>query len=227
MGHRDPSADEPSGHFSMAAHADEWAEALGEKAELMEMLGESLARTEWAAMSSDERFSTAFKAFKHGNPKQPTHRIYQNALMEVGYTTERRKADAMARFIVAKNAKVGDKVHCPGCNAKFKKATYQHTFCKEKRKDYSNCKDFINNWFSTKRLARTMTRIGPQPKHRPKLGTPEVHDNGGVSMLDEMKNVPKEMQDIQLYNNAAELKMVKKWLADGTISKEALQGLLG
>jgi len=191
MGHRDPSADEPGGHFSMAEHADEWMESLGLKRELLRELQIAGAKRRWADMSNDERFKTSFKTFKHQFPNQPTHRIYQNALMECGYTDKRRQAEAMARFVIAQNAKVGETFHCPGCNQLVTKKTYQHKFCKEKKNGYSNCKDFINNWFSTERLARVKAWTGEQPKVKPALGTPEVHDVDGLSMLDEMKNVPK------------------------------------
>ena len=216
MGHRGSSAEEPNGHFSMAEHADEWMESLGLKQDLLYALQTSMAKQEWAAMTHEERFKKSFKSFRNAFPNQPLHRIYQNALMECGYTDERRQAEAMARFVIAQNAKVGDEIRCPGCNALITKTSYQQKFCKEKKAGFSNCKDFINNWFSTKRLARVWLFTGHQPKHTPALGTPEVHD-AKVSRID-AKPVTK-------VKNKIELDMIKQWLDRGVITKQDLINL--
>jgi len=160
MGHRESSEGEVGGHFSMAEHADEWMEALGQKEDLMRRINESAAKAQWNNMTQTGQFKMAFSAFRKGNPKQPTHRIYQNALDESGVSSIQRKAEAIARFLIVKGSAVGDDVNCPGCNIGFTKNTYQQTFCKEKKKGYSSCKDFINNWFDAKRLAQTLKITG-------------------------------------------------------------------
>lgn len=62
------------------------------------------------------------------------------------------------RYLLSKNAKVGDTVICPSCGTEFKKTSYQQAFCKSK--PGTECKDYYwNNVTPGKR--NNTTRISP------------------------------------------------------------------
>lgn len=63
-----------------------------------------------------------------------------------------------AAYVIAKSAKVGDKVKCPSCHTDFEKTNYQQAFCKSK--PGTECKDYYwNNVTPGKR--NNTTRISP------------------------------------------------------------------
>ncbi len=102
--------------------------------------------------------SVQYLEFTFGNyPHVAKNKVYQNHLMQdVKMTDKARKQLAKTRLLLAQEASVGDEFECPGCSSKVIKRTYQHKFCDHKITGQSNCKDFINNWFNTKRLERTL-----------------------------------------------------------------------
>lgn len=198
MGHRDPSESEPGGHFSMAAHADEWMEAMEDRAALRELL--------WGPKIKILSAQKSFTKAKY--PNEPYYMLFQNLQM-VTMSTEERQLEALARMTHAENAKVGETIQCPGCSRELVKKSYQHKFCKEKIKGRSNCKDFINNWFNPERLRRTLVRNG----------TDAGVANKQVKAMERTKAKHKP-------NNKAELDLIKKWILDGTITKEDLKNIL-
>ena len=62
----------------------------------------------------------------------------------------------MSRYENAKNAPVGAMIACPSCNKRFKKMSYQHTFCS--RIGPHNGKDTYWNWEVSLRMERVIER---------------------------------------------------------------------
>ena len=58
----------------------------------------------------------------------------------------------MSSYLKAKNAPVGSMIHCPCCNKKIKKLSYQHAFCSNKGS--GNCKDTYWNLTIPSRMDR-------------------------------------------------------------------------
>ena len=85
-----------------------------------------------------------------------THLIYQNELMEKGFSYDERVLMSANQFNINSELKVGNKMNCPSCNVEFVKSHYQQKFCKSKVKGKSSCKDFFHNFAgSTARQERT------------------------------------------------------------------------
>lgn len=141
--------------MSMAEHTDE-QEGMREIARnIREMLAQQQAERAWNLMSKTEKYAELEAYYNHTNfPHATKHILYQNILMDLGYTCEQRMEEAKNRYVINKLAKVGDTINCPGCNSPFIKKSYQHAFCNYKAFYKSSCKDFCNNWFSPKRLQR-------------------------------------------------------------------------
>lgn len=57
------------------------------------------------------------------------------------------RQDSKKRYQIAKAAKVGSKIFCPGCGKLFVKTTYNKVFCSNGRtvKGQSSCKDRYHN----------------------------------------------------------------------------------
>lgn len=134
MGHRDSSPEEPGGHFSMAAHADEHMEAMEDRATLQAMLG-------WYGPGAQRRALGYDITEKKCTPEE---------------AAQYRK-EAKERYTINKAAKVGEIIFCATCNNDFIKKQHQQAFCSrtKKNKKTTKCKDVFHNTQSDTRRARS------------------------------------------------------------------------
>ena len=69
---------------------------------------------------------------------------------------DRRLNDLSHKREAVKKAIVGSIVSCPSCGKKFKKKSYQSTFCSNKGR--KNCKDWFNNRINQNRYESMIGR---------------------------------------------------------------------